>query len=407
MTAQRQLWIWVIAAIIALAFLIGILLWERRGLEERWSTFLGGDPKAGARTFQAKGCGDCHAPCGAGTRDFPDLAHQRTGEANMNQLAVRLWNHLPAMTATWQAASMEFPRISPEEMANLFAYLYTACYVWEMGDVEKGRQLFARKNCTLCHSLGETTGKIGPNLAAVGPIVSPLYWSQAMWNHAPVMETHMREMNVPWPRFQGTEMNDLLTFLQEERAGPQREFELLPADPERGWELFRSKGCITCHSARGQGGNIGPDLDAAGTLPGTITQMAGEMWNHSPAMWVQMQTSGVERPTFQGQEMADLVAFLISLRSFDLGGSPLIGKEVFAQRKCSECHGSEGQGTDRGPELRLRGRIQTPVSLAQKFWKHGPTMLERVRQGGSEWPALKEAELAHLLAFLNTPRKAE
>ncbi|UCE79881.1 MAG: c-type cytochrome [Nitrospiraceae bacterium] len=37
---------------------------------------------------------------------------------------------------------------------------------------------------------------------------------------------------------------------------------LLSSCAGKGKELFRSKGCIRCHSFKGEGGNIGPDLTA-------------------------------------------------------------------------------------------------------------------------------------------------
>jgi hypothetical protein len=37
--------------------------------------------------------------------------------------------------------------------------------------------------------------------------------SSAMWNHAPVMETQFRERGLPWPRFSGDEVRDLVAYL--------------------------------------------------------------------------------------------------------------------------------------------------------------------------------------------------
>ena len=88
--------------------------------------------------------------------------------------------------------------------------------------------------------------------------------------------------------------------------------------------------------------------DRIARLPRTLTQMAGRMWNHSPEMWAAMKAKGIQRPTFEGKEMADLIAFLYSVRYFELGGSPIIGQQLFEERKCSQCHGSDaGGGTNR------------------------------------------------------------
>jgi len=403
MTARRQLLTWVAAALAALIFLIAILLWERRGLEERWNTYLVGNPQAGVRTFREKGCSDCHALCGTGNKLAPDLGMQRSAGANMNQLVIRLWNHVPIMWKQIEAKEKSYPDLSAEETANLFAYLYAACYAQESGDATRGRLLFAKKGCRRCHSIDGSGGEVGPDLRSLGPVVTPIFWAQEMWNHAPAMESHMRQFKLTWPRFDGEEMNDLLAYIREERSGPQREFDLLPANPNRGWKLFQEKGCISCHAVRGQGGSAGPDLGSGRPLPPTLTQVAGQMWNHAPEMWAAMQKGGLERPSFAGREMADVIAFLYSLRSFELGGSPFVGKELFNERKCSQCHGPDGQGGEVGPRLRKRGRLLTPVNMARALWSHGPNMYRKSEQLGVGWPTLKESDLDHLLAFLNSP----
>ena len=213
----------------------------------------------------------------------------------------------------------------------------------------------------------------------------------------------MHELNMPWPRFEGEEMNDLLAFVRYVRAGPERESNLLPANPHRGWALFRKKGCISCHAIRGEGGTVGPDLGSDRPLPRTLTQMAGRMWNHSPEMLAAMKEKGIERPTFEGQDMADLIAFLYSARYFELGGSPTIGQELFDERKCSQCHGNDASGGKYGPKLRNLGRVFTPVSFALALWSHGPRMYAKAEALGLGWPTLNEGDLSHLLAFLNSP----
>src|ERR1035438_2240690 len=91
-------------------------------------------------------------------------------------------------------SSVSFPQFPPEEMANLFAYLYVTCYDDESGDRAHGELLFTQKSCIRCHSIGDTGGSVGPNLRDLGPVVTPIFWSQTMWNHAPAMETHVHEL---------------------------------------------------------------------------------------------------------------------------------------------------------------------------------------------------------------------
>ena len=381
-----------------------VLVVERyRTPEAWWDTFLVGDPHTGSHVFQEKGCSQCHAVNGAGANRAPDLGYQRPARSTLNQLVTEMWNHAPRMWAAMEAERIAYPSFSARETADLFAYLYTARYVDEPGDVARGGLLFDQKSCSRCHAVGGKGGKLGPNLSQLGPVDTPIYWAQAMWNHAPAMETSMRRLNMRWPEFADNEMNDLLAYIREERAGPRQEFALLPADPGRGWKLFRDKGCVSCHAIGGEGGSTAPDLGSGRPLPTTLTQMAGRMWNHSPEMWQAMRAKGIERPSFQGQEMADLIAFLYSVRYFDLGGSAVIGRQLFVERKCGDCHGAEGDGGEHGPQLRGRRKFFAPVTLARALWAHGPQMYRRSQELGLGWPTLQEGDLAHLLAFLNTP----
>jgi mono/diheme cytochrome c family protein len=403
MSSRRQKIILMVASTVALLFLFGILVWQRRRSPERWDTFLVGDPRIGAQTFQRKGCSRCHSVLGAGGAKLaPDLGLQGAAGSSMNELVTQMWNHAPRMWEQIKISNVSFPQFTDEDMANLFAYLYVTCYDDESGDRAHGELLFTQKGCIRCHSIGEKTGgSVGPNLRDIGPVVTPIFWSQTMWNHAPAMETHMRELNVAWPRFEGEQMNDLLAFVRYARGGPEREFDLLPANPRRGWALFREKGCISCHAIRGEGGTVGPDLGSDRPLPRTVTQMAGRMWNHSPEMWATMKAKGIERPTFEGEEMADLIAFLYSVHYFELGGSPIIGQQLFDERKCSQCHGSDALGGTIGPNLRKAGKVYTPVNFALALWSHGPRMYEKAEELGLGWPTLNEGDLSHLIAFLN------
>ena len=93
--------------------------------------------------------------------------------------------------------------------------------------------------------LARNGGHLGPSLQDVGPVLTPILWVQTMWNHAPAMEGHMREVHIAWPRFDGEEMSDLLAFVRYERGGTEAEAKVFPASPKHGWILFQQKGCIS------------------------------------------------------------------------------------------------------------------------------------------------------------------
>jgi mono/diheme cytochrome c family protein len=286
-------------------------------------------------------------------------------------------------------------------MTHLFAFLYTSRYVDEPGDRGRGARLFQAKGCARCHALRGKGAEIGPDLSGVGGIDTPIVWAQAMWNHAPAMEAGMQQLGLSWPKFQGAEMNDLLAYIREVTTGQRRESALLPADPERGRKLFQTKSCLHCHSYQGEGGRAGPDLGPQKELPPTLVAFAGTMWNHSPEMWREMQSKGITRPSFEGREMADLVAFLYSLRYFEPAGAPQQGKQLFEWRGCSQCHGTRAEGGKQGPALRRPGATVSTINLATGLWVHGPEMYRRTQQLKVPWPVLSEADVGHLVAFLN------
>jgi len=403
MSSRRQLALWVVAAAAAFLLLAGILLWRHRSAEAYFSTFLVGDPHRGAHAFREKGCGHCHRVNGVGSGDAPDLGFRRTERATLNQLVTEMWNHAPDMWKAMRAERISYPSFSPREMADVFAYLYTARYLDEPGDTIRGRMLFSQKGCIRCHAVHGQGGQVGPEVENWPALVTPIFWAQTMWNHAPFMESPIEARHMGWPRFEGSEMNDLLSFVRQARGGPQQEFTLLPANPREGWEVFKKKSCITCHAVGGEGGEVGPDLASGDVLASSLTQVAGQMWNHSPEMWKAMKAKGIERPAFEGQEMADLIAFLYSVKYFELAGSPLIGKQLFEERQCSRCHGADADGGKYGPRLRGRGKLFTPVTMARSLWSHGPRIYARAQELRMEWPKLKENDLGHVLAFLNSP----
>ncbi|HUI24787.1 MAG TPA: hypothetical protein VL403_01785, partial [Candidatus Kryptonia bacterium] len=60
--------------------------------------------------------------------------------------------------------------------------------------------------------------QVGPDLAESSALQSPADWTAAVWSHAPAMEAKARASQIPWPRFEGEEMRDLVAFLRSRRA---------------------------------------------------------------------------------------------------------------------------------------------------------------------------------------------
>jgi hypothetical protein len=77
--------------------------------------------------------------------------------------------------------------------------------------------------------------------------------------------------------------------------------------------VFQEKRCGKCHVAPEKGVAQGPDFAKSDKLK-TQLEVVTEMWNHASTMEEKMLKESLEWPVFRGGEMADLMAYLISLR---------------------------------------------------------------------------------------------
>jgi cytochrome c2 len=172
-----------------------------------------GRPATGKGVFSRKGCLQCHAIRGTGGEIGPDLGVRRPAW-RLAAVVAAFWNHGPAMWALMQSRGTPIPRLTEREMSDVVAYLCFVQYANVEGDATRGAALFREKSCALCHPTAGSAGSGGPELVGTTIARSPLRWIAAMWNHAPAVEAQLRARGLPWPRFEGDEMRDLVAFLE-------------------------------------------------------------------------------------------------------------------------------------------------------------------------------------------------
>ena len=360
---------------------------------------------AGWDVFAKKGCGGCHALRGAGPVTGPDLARIQSGTSFFD-IGAAMWNHLPRMGAQMRAQRIERPKLTPADVENVAAFVFTAGYFDDLGDGRAGQKLFAAKACLMCHAVGNSGGQVGPPLDAMKKANSPVLVAAAMWNHGPEMAEIMKAQGVARPTFKDRELVDVIAYVvQAAKETPGETAQVVPGTPSRGQALFTEKQCVTCHAVGGKGGTVGPKLGTSGQHV-SLTQFAARMWNHGPAMWAAMKARNIAVPQLSGQEMADLLAYLYTNHYFDQRASAARGARLVRDRGCTTCHAVRGQGAKTAADFATSTAVRTPASVVAAMWNHSGEMESAADAKRVAWPVLSGAELADIAAFLTGGARA-
>lgn len=372
------------------------------GGHESLSALLHGSPLEGSRLFTGKGCLRCHAVHGVGGTAGPDLGRGILNRPLLEAAGV-MWNHSHGMEHVFLEKRPARPTFEPGEMASLLAFLYYLGSLDPPGDTAVGARLFRQKGCQTCHSLGGKGGGVGPELNKYSRYASPLYLTTALWKRGKAMAEKMQEKRVPRPTFEGNDIPDLFAYVRSAGGGTERVY-APPGSPKRGEELFTEKRCVECHSVRGHGGKVGPDLGIK--LKGSLMRITGSMWNKGPKMWAKMAEQGIEVPSLSTEELSDLISYLYFFQFIDPPGDARRGWAVYKEKRCGSCHGAPAGAAKpvAPPFAEVLEKLKTPLEVITEMWNHAVKMEEKMTEENVAWPVLKGGEMADLIAYLLSVR---
>lgn len=188
-------------------------------------------------------------------------------------------------------------------------------------------------------------------------------------------------------------------FNTQRRRVRERSSFSLAGNPQQGSVVFRTKGCIHCHSVNGEGGKVGPDLGRAKSGQSTLPQLVTAMWNHAPQMWERMHADGILYPALNYDEVADLLAYLYISRHMDDPGDPARGNDLFSARGCIHCHAIRGVGGKIGPDLATSGDLAGSMDWTEALWNHASGMRRATEHERIAWPQFQGYDLQDLYAY--------
>ena len=371
-----------------------VILATACGLSAMQVTIMPGSALRGERLLRDKSCLDCHSLDGRGGKRAPDFFRSSGRSRTPALFASAMWNHGPKMWAEFQSGGKSIPALESPEIADIFAYLYSRLYFSPQGSAVRGRGVFEEKGCIGCHGeILDTRSRRTP-LDSWTELRDPITWAERMWNHASEMTAATTNRGVAWPKLTDQNVVDLLMFLSKLPENETQMPGFNMGEPELGRVVFE-RSCESCH-AFGGADRSRVDL-LTRPAPSSVTGYIAAMWNHAP----EMRRRGGSTAQLNTGDMPDLIAFLFSQRYFQDRGNASKGRRLYEEKGCMQCHENRRRETG-APSLFEATEVYSPITLSSAAWKHGPSMIEKMRQQKIEWPEFKGSEMTDLITYLNS-----
>lgn len=257
------------------------------------------DPARGEIVWNGKKCSGCHALT-AGTQQRSASNLMAFKDFSVAQFIAPMSNSGTAMYAEMQEHGIMLQSVTGQDIRDLLAFIRlkngmppSAPAAMDLGNPNRGAEVFADKQCDSCHSVfgkGGTTASELSNHKSITDITALL------WKHVSTMRTEMSKKGQQGGlSFNQGEVADLLAYLYLIKYSDAL------GDAKAGRKLFETKGCVSCHKDESPvpGNTVAkPDLNAC-------LQHAATMWNH-----MARRLSGKDQAVIQPGEMRHLVAYL-------------------------------------------------------------------------------------------------
>ncbi len=166
-----------------------------------------GDGARGKLLFSERGCAACHGELGAGGA-APALSGRP--DFTPSAMAAAMWSHAALMWEAIERAEMARARLSPQEAADIHAFLSGAPQEEAPGDPARGREVFEAKLCLACHEPGGY-GMVALNRPAGG--FSAFTLIASLWEHGNGMLARMVATGRKWQTLSPEETASLLAYL--------------------------------------------------------------------------------------------------------------------------------------------------------------------------------------------------
>ena len=169
------------------------------------------NPGRGKQLFSSLRCASCHSAGGAGAKTAPALG----GAAfTPNTMAGAMWSHSAKMWDAMTKAGIARPKISPEQAADLQAFLSGGKTADAPGSAAAGRKVYEAKFCASCH---DDSIMGAPSLLPLAGKTTSFTMISALSEHGAGMLSRMVSKNTAWQTLSPAEMGNLIAYLNTKK----------------------------------------------------------------------------------------------------------------------------------------------------------------------------------------------